>query len=126
MRLSPKQVIFIAVSNYLTEEESLKLLNEIASDDKMRDNTFLKIVGKYFDFTLLYKEPKIPEDIILFNYLILETKPSKNIDPDNRKQQISIRGKLPRSGGIVRYENRITIPQLKLMESVYKQLNKID
>lgn len=126
MRLSPKQVIFLAVTNYINEEESYKLLNELANTNKMNDNTFLKIVGKYFDFTRLYKEAKVPEDAILFNYLVFQTYPAKNIDPENRKQQISIRGKLPRRGGIVQYENKITIPQLKLMETVYKQLNRLD
>lgn len=56
----------------------------------------------------------------------MEIKPTNNIDPDNRKQQVAIRGKLPRTGGVVQYEIRITLPQLKLMEDVYKELKNLD
>ena len=87
--------------------------------------TFLKIIEKYFDFNLLKDRPFIPEDILIYNYVMYETKPKLNIVAGNRKQ-IAIRARFPRSGCIVKYENKVMLPQLHLMEEAYKLLNKLD
>jgi hypothetical protein len=120
VRLSPKKVIYLAVSNYLSPDEAKMLLAELAEKDGRHDNTFLKITGKYFDFSLLKDKPYIKEDILIYNYLMYQLKPKKTLDLFTKPQQITMSGKFPRTGLIVRYENRVILPQLHLMEEAYK------
>ena len=120
MRLSPKKVIYLAVSNYLSPDDAKILLAELAAKDGRHDNTFLKITGKYFDFNLLKDKPYIPEDILIYNYLMYQLKPKITHNLFTKHQQITMSGRFPRSGLIVRYENRIVLPQLRLMEEAYK------
>ncbi len=126
MRLTPKKIIYLAVSNYLSPEEAKMLLTEISRKDAIQADAFLKTIQKYFDFNLLKDKPFIPEDILIYNYVMYETKPKFNTDAVNRKQQIAIRARFPRSGCIVKYENKVMLPQLHLMEEAYKLLNKLD
>jgi hypothetical protein len=74
MVLSPKIVIYFAVANYLPKEKADALLNEIIAKLTLRDTTFLKIVGKYFDFKLMRDKPIVKEDIWIFNYLYYQCK----------------------------------------------------
>ncbi len=48
MNLTPRKIIFLAVSNYLTAEENEKILKELSELKRIGDVTFLKIISSYF------------------------------------------------------------------------------
>jgi hypothetical protein len=125
MVLSPKIVIYFAVANYLPKEKADALLNEIIAKQTLRDTTFLKIVGKYFDFKLMRDKPFVKEDIWIFNYLYYQCKKKDDFNPLKSGEEISLKGRLLKKGLIVKYENQIIIPQLKLLENAYEIINKI-
>jgi hypothetical protein len=125
MVLSPKIVIYFAVANYLPKEKADALLNEIIAKLTLRDTTFLKIVGKYFDFKLMRDKPIVKEDIWIFNYLYYQCKKKDDFNPLKFGEEISLKGSLLKKGLIVKYENQIIIPQLKLLENAYEIINKI-
>lgn len=122
MRFPPRKIIYLAVSNYLNPDEAKMLLSEIASKDRLQDNTFLKICGKYIDFNVMKDKPYIPEDIWVYNYLMYQLKPKNTITLSMKRQQINMGGKFPRSGLVSTYERKIVLPQLRLMEEAHKLL----
>lgn len=122
MVLTPRKIIYLAVSNYLTPEISDALFDEISKRHPLTDNSFLKIVGKYFDFNLLKDRPFIKEDIWIFNYLMYQVKKNDDFNPLRSGEEISLKGRLPKKALIVKYENQIILPQYKLLESAHKIL----
>lgn len=84
----------------------------------MTDNSFLKIISKYFDFNDLKNKPFIKEDIWIFNYLMYEIKKKGNFNLLKSGEEISLKGSIPRKGLIIKYEKEIILPQYKLLESV--------
>lgn len=116
MLLSPKQIIYIAVSNYITSTELDNLRNEIARHDNLPDSRFIKLVEKYFDFKLLRDKAMIPEDIWLFNYLVYENKKKDDYKVYEIGEKINFKDKLLRKGLITKYETRVIMPQLMALQ----------
>ena len=115
MLLTPKHIIFVAVSNYLPVEQAAKLKTEISSFKRLPDLKFIKIIERYFDFNMLRDKPVIPEDIWLFNYLMYENKKKVNQNPLEIGDRINFKGRLLKKGLILKYETKIVLPQLKAL-----------
>jgi hypothetical protein len=117
MNLSPKKIIFLAVSNYLSAEENEKILKELSELKRMGDVTFLKIISSYFDFNRFKDKPFIKEDIWLYNYLMYEIVKKDNFNLLKIGEEISLKGKLPKKGLIKKYEEEILLPQKKYIDA---------
>jgi len=116
MKLNPKHIIFIAVSNYLSAEDAAKLKNDIISFKRLPDSKFIKLVEQYFDFNLLRDKPLIPEDIWLFNYLMYENKKREDKKLFEIGEKINFKGKLLKKGLVLKYETQIVLPQLRALQ----------
>ncbi len=104
-KIEPRLIILEAVKNYLDYEIFNRLQHELYYNYNRRDFEFIKTIQKYFDFNSFNKNPKNPEDAWLFNYLMYETKRSKNQNSLKIGEQIYFVGNLPKRGLIVRYKN---------------------
>src|SRR4051812_10687305 len=98
MKLTPKHIIFIAVSNYLGAEQAGLLRNDISKFQRLPDLKFIQIVERYFDFTTLRDKPLIPEDIWLFNYLMYENHKKENQKVFDIGEKVNFKGKLLKKG----------------------------
>ncbi len=117
MILTPKHIIFIAVSNYLSAEQAANLKDDLLPYKRLTDMNFIRLTEKYFDFTKLRDTPFLPEDIWLFNYLMYENKQKENQKLYEIGEKINFKGKLLKKGLLVKYENKIIMPQLKALQS---------
>lgn len=117
MILTPKHIIFIAVSNYLTAEQAANLKDDLLPYKRLTDMNFIRLTEKYFDFTKLRDRPFLPEDIWLFNYLMYENKQKENQKLYEIGEKINFKGRLLKKGLLIRYENKIIMPQLKALQS---------
>lgn len=122
MAFTPRKIIYIAVSNYLTDDRAAALFDEISKRHPLTDNSFLKIIQEYFDFKLMRDKPIVKEDIWIFNYLMYQIKKKDDFNPLKVGEEISLKGRLPKKALIVKYENQIIQPQYKLLESAHKIL----
>ena len=73
MVLTPKHIIFIVVSNYLSPVQCTDLKNDMIKYKRLSGLKFIQIIEQYFDFKTLRDKPLIPEDIWLFNYLMYDS-----------------------------------------------------
>ena len=125
MKLSPKHIIFIAVSNYLDTEQSFQIRDDISKYNRLPDLKFIRIVEKYFDFSLLRDKPSIPEDIWLFNYLMYENRKKEDQKLFEIGEKINFRGRLLKKGLLVKYENKVIMPQLKALQEANMILSNL-
>lgn len=116
MKLTPKHIIFITVSNYLSAEQAAQLKNEICKFNRLPDLKFIKIVEKYFDFNTLKTKPLIPEDIWLYNYLMYDNHKKEDQKIFDIGEKINFKGRLLKKGLLVKYENKVIVPQLKALQ----------
>jgi hypothetical protein len=79
MKLTPKHIIFIAVSNYISTDAISDIKNEISKYKRLSAQRFIDIIQNYFDFDTLRDRPIIPEDIWLYNYLMYDNNIKGNI-----------------------------------------------
>ncbi len=118
MKYHPQKIIYWAVSRYLTIEELDKLKNDLINYKSsnaisfsgkitLRDNMFLTKVKKHFNLERMLKNPLIPEDAWLFNYIEYDTKPS-----------------FPRNKLISRYEREIVLLSEKVFTGFLKMLTE--
>ena len=113
MKLFPKQIIFIAVAKYLSDEELSSLINEYRDYVRLTGPRFIQITKKYFDFERLRLAPIIAEDIWIYNYLMYETKrreDSKITDIGNVLDPV---GTLPNTPLIKQYASKVVKPNLQ-------------
>lgn len=125
MKLNPKHIIFIVVSNYLTAEDIAKLKNDIISFNRLSDSKFIKLVEQYFNFNTLKDKPLIAEDIWLFNYLMYENKKKEDQKLFEIGEKINFKGKLLKKGLVLKYEKEIILPQLKALQSANMILSSL-
>lgn len=125
MKLTSKHIIFIAVSNYINAEEADKIKTEIAKYKRLSDLKFIRIIEKYFNFNMLRDKPVIPEDIWLFNYLMYDNKKPEEQKLYEIGEKINFKGRLIKKGLIVKYENRVILPQLETLRSANKILKEL-
>jgi hypothetical protein len=104
MKHTPRTIIFIAVSRYLTEDDIKKIIFDLTSENVKQDRKFLSVIRRYFDFEKFKDAPYIWQDIWLYNYLLYDHKT-----------------KLRRDGLIAKYEREIVIPS----EKVYKEFIRL-
>lgn len=126
MKLSPKHIIWIAVSNYLTTQEIEDLKNEFIKYNRLTGRIFIELIAKYFDFKLLRDKPVIPEDIWLFNYLMYETNKINNRKIDSIGEIIKVSGGLKKTPLLKKYESKIIIPQLKALQATNMILSNLN
>lgn len=117
MKLSPKHIIIIAVSNYLNTGQSAKLRDDISKFNRLPDLKFIRIVERYFDFNILRTKPVIPEDIWLYNYLMYENRKKEDGRLFEIGEKINFKGRLLKKGLLLRYENKVILPQLKAFQA---------
>jgi hypothetical protein len=123
--LTPKHVLYIAISNYLSVEQAAQLKEDCIRYKRLGDVPFVKIVQKHFDFHLFKNKPFIPEDIWLFNYLMYEAKPKGNRKIYDIGEKIEFKGRLPKKGLILKYHNHILLPQLEILEEAHMILQNL-
>ena len=109
MKLTPKHIIFIAVSKYLSVSDLDILKADIGKYSSLPDMKFIKIVEKYFDFKILRDKPLIQEDVWIFNYLMYENRKKENHNIFDIGEKIEFKGRLLRKGLILKYENNVII-----------------
>lgn len=100
MKYHPRYIISWAVSRYLIDEQIDKLKNNLVKGNLKQDRRFLSEIKKVIDLERLLKNPIIPEDAWIYNYLIYDVKT-----------------KFPRNKLIARYEKEIVIP----VEKTFKE-----
>jgi hypothetical protein len=115
MILTPKHIIFIAVANYLSDENVLSLKNELVKYKRLPSQKFIELIEKYFDFSNLKTNPIIPEDVWLYNYLMYENKKCSKISFVT-PEKIIIEGEFKVTKLLRNYEKTIIIPQLNALK----------
>jgi hypothetical protein len=121
MKLTPKHIIYIAISNYITNEMALIIKTEIASHKRLTSQKFIELIEKYFDFKDLKDKPFIPEDVWLYNYLMFENQ-KKNKISFVASERIIIEGKFRVTELLRKYEKTIIVPQLMALKQAGKIL----
>ena len=116
MTLTPKHIIFIAVSNYLTAEQSLALKDEMIKYKRLTGLKFIQIIEKYFDFKKFRDKPLIPEDIWLFNYLMYDINKRDAQKISEIGEKINVSKGFRKTKLIRNYESKIILPQLKAIQ----------
>jgi hypothetical protein len=109
MTYTPRFIIYLAVINYLSEEQIEKLKKELGESNLKQDRRFLTIIKKHFDIEQLKDKPFIWQDIWLYNYLHYE-----------------IKSRLPRKGLIAKYEREIIIPQKKFSDELKELMHSLN
>lgn len=125
MILTPKHIIFIAVSKYLSVSVLENLKTEIGRYSSLPDMKFVRIVEKYFYFSRLRDKPLIPEDVWIFNYLMYENRKKENQKIIDIGEKIEFKGRLLKKGLILKYENKIIMPHLKALQSANRILGNL-
>lgn len=92
---TPRQIIFWAVSNYLSGSELEALINDFTKGSINKRPKFLETIARHFDIERFHTDPVFWQDIWLYNYIIYD-----------------IDGKMKRNQLIVDYENTIMIPTI--------------
>jgi hypothetical protein len=113
--INPRNIILTFLGFYLPLETIETIKHEIYYDMVKRDADFIKVIQKYFDFSIILKEPKHEEDIFIYNYLMYETRRSKHLNPFKIGDKIDFVGNLPKKGLILKYQ--------KFLESLPKNSN---
>ncbi len=103
-------IIFLAVCNYLTEEQIFALKSELSTSPKRSNQYFLTILKKHFDIEMFLKKPFIWQDVWIYNHIMYDSGKSWS-----RK-----------NGLLAKYEREILLPQKKLLETANKLLNQLD
>jgi hypothetical protein len=67
MKLSIRQIIFIAVFNYLSDTQIDDVRKDIGRKLRWSPNQFIEIFQKHIDLELLRTNPVIKEDILIYN-----------------------------------------------------------
>lgn len=102
--IEPRKIIFEALGFYLPTEKIDEIKKEMYYALVKRDADFIKTIQKHFDFGLMLNNPKNPEDVFIYNYLLYETKRRKEFNPFNIGDKIDFVGNLPKKGLIVKYQ----------------------
>lgn len=105
MKHSPRLILYLAIKNYLSEEQFETFKQELGKKKIIGDLIFLKTLQKHFDIELFRSRPFIWQDIWIYNYLMYEMKGNK----------------FPRRGLIVKYDNEI----IKTQENTLNEAKKI-
>jgi hypothetical protein len=106
MKYSPRNIIFCAVSKYLSGADYDRIMHQIGKEFPQQDRAFISIVKQHFDFERMKDKPVIWQDIWIYNFL--------KYDWDNQKFKRSARL-------LVKYEKEILIPS----EKTFKELRTI-
>lgn len=93
MKFSPRYIIYWAVSRYLTEEQIEQFKKDIVKGNLKQDRRFLSELKKHIDLERLVRNPLIPQDAYIYNYI-----------------QYEVKTQFPRNGLIARYEREIVLP----------------
>jgi hypothetical protein len=104
---TPRLILYLAVKNYLTDEQFDKLVSHITEKSKRSDLEFINIIKKHFDIELFNSKPYIWQDIWLYNYLMYEV--------TIQDKEGKIKTKLKRTVILDKYEDEILIPQNKIL-----------
>lgn len=122
MKLSIRQIIFIAVSNYLSDTQLDDVRKEIGRKLKWSPNKFIEIFQKHIDLELLRTNPVIKEDILIYNYLMYEAIHKENVVfAFNKIGDKKMKFYLTRT--IRKYETEIILPQLNALKEANKIIN---
>jgi hypothetical protein len=113
MKLYPKQIIFLAVSKYLSDSDLDALRKEIKAYLRLTGPNFIKLIKKYFDFEKLRVAPIIPEDIWIYNYLMYETQRKPEAKITDIGNVIDPVGSLTNSPLLKQYASKILLPKLE-------------
>lgn len=116
MILTPKHIIFIAISNYLSVQQCSDLKNDMIKYKRLSGKKFIEIIEKYFDFKTLRDKPLIPEDIWLFNYLMYDTNKKGSQKLYEIGEIINASKGFKKTPLIRKYESKIVLPQLKALQ----------
>jgi hypothetical protein len=122
MKLTPKHIIFIAVSNYISTDAISDIKNEISKHKRLSAQRFIDIIQNYFDFDTLRDRPIIPEDIWLYNYLMYDNNIKGNIS-FVEADKIIIAGRFRITELIRKYEKVVILPQLLAIKQAGKILD---
>ncbi len=102
MKYSPRYVIYLAITNYLKEDEIACLNYDLRHSKIDKTHQFLTIVDRYFDIEHFKNRPIIWQDVWLYNYLKNELKST-----------------LIKKGLIKQYEKEIIQPKNIAFEKVF-------
>jgi hypothetical protein len=125
MRINPKHVILVAVSNYVSKVEMDQMKLEIGEAKRLTDDKFIRIIERHFDFKRLRDDPAVSEDIWLFNYLMYENHKKDNFSVIDTGEKISIKGKFQKKGLILKYYRQIVEPQLKALNEAELLISRL-
>ena len=119
MKLSIRQIIFIAVSNYLNDTQLDDVRKEIGRKSKWSPNQFIEIFQKHIDLELLRTNPVIKEDILIYNYLMYEAIHKENVvfaftKIGDKKMKFYL------TRTMKKYETEIILPQLNDLKDANK------
>jgi hypothetical protein len=122
MKLSIRQIIFIAVSNYLSDTQLDDVRKEIGRKLKWSPNQFIGVFQKHIDLELLRTHPVIKEDILIYNYLMYEAIHKENVvfaftKIGDKKMKFYL------TRTISKYETEIILPQLNALKEANKIIN---
>lgn len=93
MKYHPLFIILWTISRYITDEQLQKVKQVVGKYKLIRSTTLQKAISEYMELDVLIKQPQIPEDAWVYNYLMYETKYS-----------------YPKSKLIKRYEKEVVLP----------------
>ncbi len=110
MHYPPQLIIYLAVSNYLTEEQMLLLKNDLSKRTNRTNNNFLQVLAKHFDIENFLTKPYIWQDIWIYNHIMYDR--SKSWARKN--------------GLLAKYEQEILLPQKDILNKAKHVLSQLD
>lgn len=71
MKYAPNYIIYTQALSYLSEKEKVKITDKLY-EYNVRKKRFLNCLKRNFDIEVFIKDPLIPEDEMLYNYIKFE------------------------------------------------------
>jgi hypothetical protein len=115
MLLSVRQIIFVAISNYLSASQLEEVRKEIGRKIRWSPLAFIKVFQQHIDLELLRTKPFFKEDILIYNYLMYDAIHKENVvfsfnKIGEKKMKFYI------SATIRNYEKQIILPQINALK----------
>ena len=101
MEYPPRLVVMLALLKYMTPEQKDAMKRDLAKLKHITDKVFVDRFKKHMDLELLVKAPMVPQDAMVYNYLVYE-----------------FNGKFIKTKLLAQYEKEVMKDQLKAMEEL--------
>jgi hypothetical protein len=110
MKYSSRLIIYLAVVNYLNDDQREALLKDLGNSSSKSTTRFIKTIEKHFDLELIKSKPFFWQDIWIYNQIKYGTKNSWRA----------------KNGLMAKYVNEVIIPQKNILEKAKGIINNLN